>query len=149
MTLKTSVLVNIILFVLLIVLWYSRQSRGGDDIAIGEWSKVLQRDTVVKLVYQDPIVITKTKVKIKKTRDTIILTPPFVMVFDTIVKRDTIMARFEYPEQLFSFAIRRSADTNYTERLLVSKEKPSMVFWEQTLTVIGAVAAGFLVGRIK
>lgn len=150
MTLKISIFINIILLILLLAVWFAKHKYLAGEIHFKDESRVVLRDTVIKIVPQEPIVITKTKAKIIKTRDTILMAAPFVMAFDTIVQRDTITASFEYPEQLFSLAIRRTADTNYTERIFITREKPAAkTFWETPLAVIGAVAAGYLIGRIK
>ena len=107
------------------------------------------KDTVEKLVYKDPIIITKMKTKIIEKADTVVQAVPFTARIDTIIKYDTINARFEFPENLFSLQVRKKPDSALFETRTVfrtvEKEKP---WWETPAYVIGGTVIGFLLGSM-
>ncbi len=107
-------------------------------------------DTVIRTINRKPIIINKVKTKIIHTRDTVIITRPFVALLDTILRRDTVSAKFQYPENLFSVAIRNSPDSIAIEQVsiykTIEKERP---WWEVPAYILGGVATGYLLGAAK
>ncbi len=107
-------------------------------------------DTVVKIIKRKPIIINKVKTKIIHTRDTVIITKPFVALLDTILRLDTVSAKFQYPENLFSVAIRSHQDSIKMESVTIYKtiERKSP-WWEVPAYILGGVATGYLIGAAK
>lgn len=85
-----------------------------DKIIIKERIKY---DTIIHKA--EPIIIEKFKTKTIVTKDTLILSTPFLAIVDTILLRDTVYAEFIYPENEMSIAIRRAVDSIP----FISKEK--------------------------
>ena len=108
---------------------------------------IVKRDTVLKTVNPQPLILEKVKTKIIKTRDTIIITKPFKAVVDTIIKRDTVFAKFEYPENLFSLSIKSKPDTIKTYSIIFRgiKERKEN-WWEKPLIIFSSLTAGYLIG---
>jgi hypothetical protein len=59
----------------------------------------ISRDTIEIVRQAEPLVITRTKVKIRELRDTIILEKPHVAELDTVLSGDTISAAYFFPRQ--------------------------------------------------
>lgn len=92
---------------------------------------VTDRDTVIKLVPSKPIVLEKVKSKIVYTKDTLILTKPFTASTDTIILRDTVHAKWTFPEQLFSLEVKRPPDTLKSEKMFIVPAAVKQVWWEK------------------
>jgi hypothetical protein len=117
---------------------------------ISNLNKSYIRDTIVRTIASEPIIITKVKTKIIKLSDTLIKTYPFVARIDTIIKHDTVRVEFEYPANLLSLAVSRRPDTLRVERIIISDTKlRSEEWWVKPLIVAGSFAAGWLSGQIK
>ncbi len=71
---------------------------------------IIQKDTII-VNKKEIVKIDKIVPKIIVKRDTVITTKPFVATIDTILKRDTIYLRFDFPENLFSFKYSPATDT--------------------------------------
>ncbi len=140
----TMLILSAVIVVLLFLLF--RQYNIGNKTAPLQ----IVRDTIVKTVPAKPVVVTKIKTKIIKLSDTVILYHPFRAVVDTIIKRDTIRSQFEFPSGLFSLDIRRHPDTLRMQKIVIYKTKrTNEKWWEKPLILLGGVATGFLVGRVK
>jgi hypothetical protein len=104
-------------------------------------------DTIIKFIYQEPIVITKYKTRLVKKSDTIIEVNPFVALIDTFIKHDTIRAEFEFPQNLFSMEIKRKPDSVRIEKITqvqtIEKDKP---WWEVPVYIVGGTVLGYLLG---
>lgn len=107
-------------------------------------------DTVIKIIKRKPIVINRVKTKIIYTRDTVIITKPFIASLDTILRQDTVSAKYQYPENLFSIAIRNRPDSIKVEQVTIIKtierEQP---WWEVPAYILSGVATGYLIGAAK
>lgn len=111
-------------------------------------SVIIKRDTIFKKVETKPIILEKIKTKIIRTRDTVIITKPFRAVLDTIIKRDTIFAQFEYPENLFSLSINSKPDTIKTYSIIYKELKIQRAkWWEKPLIIFSSLTAGYLIGK--
>jgi hypothetical protein len=106
-------------------------------------------DTVIKVLPSEPIVITKMKAKIVYVRDTIIETKPFVAQIDTIIKYDTIQAKYEFPENYFSLLVRPKPDSIRTVTITVKEGYEIEPPWYETpLTFFAGVGAGVLLKSV-
>lgn len=109
---------------------------------------VLKRDTIVIVKQSDPIVIEKAKTKIVYTRDTVILTKPFVATIDTIVKKDTVFAKFKYPLNSFDLWIKRKPDSTLIQIITITKEVVrERPWWEASAYTLGGAVIGFVLGK--
>lgn len=110
----------------------------------------VRRDTVVKTIKPEPVVITKTRTKIIKLKDTVIKTYPFRAVIDTVIRRDTVRSYFEFPSGMFSLRFTPATDTLRFSRIVLKREvKRKDEWWEKPLMIMGGVLAGYTIGRIK
>jgi len=98
---------------------------------------IIERDTVI-VNQREVIKVDKIVPKIIIKKDTIIETKPFIATIDTIIKRDTVFLRFEYPENLFSMKLSPAADSIKIEKIYEYKEKE--ITWLDRVTMF---AAGF------
>jgi len=107
----------------------------------------IKRDTILKKVKVKPLILEKIKTKIIHTKDTIIITKPFKAIVDTIIKRDTVFAQFEYPNNLFSLSIKSKPDTIKTYSIIYKelREKKEK-WWEKPLIIFSSLTAGYLIG---
>ncbi len=101
------------------------------------------RDTILQVLPAEPLIIEKAVAKVEYIRDTIIQTQPFIAHVDTIIKFDTIRLGYQFPENYFSFELRKSPDTLKTEIITKEIQKKSR-WWEGPVYFIG----GFLLGNI-
>jgi len=109
------------------------------------FSGSIQIDTVIKIIEREPIVLEKIKTKIIKQKDTIITSYPFIAKVDTVLKRDTIKVRYEYPQNLLSLNIERYTDTLALQKFLITEMiKVESPWWEAP----AYVAAGTLIGFV-
>ena len=81
--------------------------------------EIEKRDTIYKIIQKDPIEIIRTKPKLRIVRDTVIQSPEFIAVLDTVIRRDTIRAEYEFPQNLLSLQIRQSPDSLIQERIII------------------------------
>jgi len=108
------------------------------------------RDTLIKTVKSEPIVITKMKTKIIKLSDTVVKYHPFRALVDTVIMRDTVHAYYEFPEGLFSLEYKPARDTFRFERTTYRKViRQSEKWWEKPLIIVGSVLAGYAIGRVR
>ena len=85
--------------------------------------------------------------------DSLLITKPFIARLDTIALGDTIHAKFQYPENLFSIAINRSIDSvhfTWLDSIRVIERKRT--FWDKVedgaLWLLGGLVVGGGVGII-
>ncbi len=110
---------------------------------------IIRKDTVLIIKESEPIVIEKIKPKIIYKRDTMIETKPFVAVVDTVIKRDTVYAKYEFPENSFDLMIRKKPDSTMIQTIYITKEiMRERSWWETPVYIIGGVAVGFTVGSL-
>ena len=107
----------------------------------------IKRDTILKKVKTKPLILEKVKTKIIYTKDTVIITKPFKAIVDTVIKRDTVFAQFQYPQNLFSLSIKSKPDTIKTYSIIYKelKEKKEK-WWEKPLIIFSSLTAGYLIG---
>ncbi len=107
----------------------------------------IKRDTILKKVKSKPLILEKVKTKIIHTKDTLIITKPFKAIVDTVIKRDTVFAQFQYPQNLFSLSIKSKPDTIKTYSIIYKelKEKKEK-WWEKPLIIFSSLTAGYLIG---
>ena len=137
-----------VLILLIIVLFLTfllgRSSKNCNDNV----QTIVKRDTLVIIKLAEPLVIEKAKTRIVYTKDTIILTKPFVSVIDTIIKRDTVFAKFEFPSNNFDLIVKRKPDSTVIQTITITKEvikeKP---WWEASAYTLGGAVIGFVLGK--
>lgn len=136
----------IILFIIAIFfIGYLLNQRNNSD------GKVIQeifiKDTIEKIKYSEPIIITKVRTKIIKTSDSQIVTNPFISKLDTIINQDTITAVYEFPENMFSIKFHSAPDTVTLRKIeLIQNNKEEKKWWEVPLYITGGIILGFLIG---
>lgn len=111
-----------------------------------EYRYKVKRDTIIKTVKTDPVIIEQIKPNIIYKRDTVIKTKPFVAVVDTVIKRDTVYAEYEYPENLFSLEISHPDDSIMIPQITEYKEKKEE-WWEKPILFITGSFVGYLLGN--
>jgi hypothetical protein len=113
--------------------------------------------TVVNVLPPDTVMITKPRIVFRQ--DTIIDSTVVIKYRDTAwtasdevvnAKSDTIVTEFLYPEMMFKHRFNYSTDstkiiTIFKDKIIV-KQRP---WWETPVTILGGVAAGYLLGRTK
>ena len=111
-----------------------------------EYKYRVERDTIIKTVKSEPIVIEKIKPKIIYRRDTVIKTKPFAAVVDTVIKRDTVYAEYMYPDNLFSIEISTPDDSIMIPQITEYRENKNE-WWEKPLFFITGSFVGYLLGN--
>lgn len=108
----------------------------------------VKHDTIIIAKQSEPLVLEKVKPKIIIQRDTLILTKPFVAVVDTIIKRDTVFAKYEFPQNNFDLLIRKKPDSTIIHTVYVTKEIiKERPWWEPPAYILGGTLAGLLIGK--
>ncbi|MFP4527301.1 MAG: hypothetical protein ACLFQX_02020 [Candidatus Kapaibacterium sp.] len=103
------------------------------------------RDTVVKVRRPEPIYIEKIRTKVIEKRDTLLLTPPFTALIDTVWQRDTIFASYDFPENLMSLRVIPAPDSlAYVRENIIRTVQRDRPWWEATAMVGGGAAIGAL-----
>lgn len=111
--------------------------------------EVVKYDTIEIVKPVERIVIQRAKPKIKILRDTIIETKPFIAELDTIVKSDTVSAKYTFPENIFEFQISRKADTFRIPKLVFAKQNRKEDWLDKIGTLVVGVSLGYLIAKIK
>lgn len=112
-----------------------------------EIKEIFIKDTIEKIKYSEPIIITKVKTKIIKTSDSQIVTNPFISRLDTIINQDTISSVYEFPDNLLSIKFNTAPDTMMLRKIEIVKNNPKEdKWWEVPLYIAGGVILGFLIG---
>lgn len=134
---------------LIIISWLACFYLGRSSKYCYEYTNIItKRDTVVIVKQAEPITIEKAKTKIVYTRDTIIQTQPFIAVVDTIIKRDTIFAKFDYPENSFDLWIRKKPDSTLIHTIYITKEiVKERPWWEAPAFTLGGTIVGYVIGK--
>jgi hypothetical protein len=134
----------LIIIVLLLSFFLGRSSKNCSDSV----QTIIKRDTVIVVKQAEPIIIEKAKTKIVYTRDTIIQTQPFIAVVDTIIKKDTVYAKFEFPSNNFDLWIKKKPDSTLIQTITITKaitkDRP---WWEASAYSLGGAVIGFLLGK--
>jgi len=108
-----NIAIGIVIGILLSILFFKPKTQ------IIENERII-RDTI--LVDKEPIMI-NTKPKIIYKKDTILLTKPFTVKLDTIIKFDTVKVYYEYPENDLSIVVKRKPDTLITNTIIITNFK--------------------------
>ena len=134
----------LMVIVLLLSFFLGRSSKNCTDTV----QTIIKRDTVIVVKQAEPIIIEKAKTKIVYTRDTIIQTQPFIAVVDTIIKKDTVYAKFEFPANNFDLWIKKKPDSTLIQTITVTKEIiKDRPWWEASAYSLGGAVIGFLLGK--
>lgn len=134
----------LLIIVLLLSFFLGRSTKNCNDSI----QTILKRDTVIVVKQAEPIIIEKAKTKIVYTRDTIIQTQPFIAVVDTIIKKDTVYAKFEFPANNFDLWIKRKPDSTLIQTITITKEViKDRPWWEASAYTLGGAVIGFLLGK--
>lgn len=132
------------IIVLLLSFFLGRSSKNCNDTV----QTIIKRDTVIVVKQSEPIIIEKAKTKIVYTRDTIIQTQPFIAVVDTIIKKDTVYAKFEFPANNFDLWIKKKPDSTLIQTITFTKEIiKDRPWWEASAFTLGGAVLGFLLGK--
>lgn len=132
------------IIVLLLSFFLGRSSKNCNDTV----QTIIKRDTVIVVKQSEPIIIEKATTKIVYTRDTIIRTQPFIAVVDTIIKKDTIYAKFEFPANNFDLWIKKKPDSTLIQTITFTKEIiKDRPWWEASAFTLGGAVLGFLLGK--
>lgn len=100
-------------------------------------SYIIEKDTII--VHQKEVIkVDKIIPKIVYLRDTIIESKPFIATIDTVIQKDTVFLRYDFPENLFSMKLSPSADSIRIEKIYEYKERG--ISWFERATMF---AAGF------
>lgn len=134
----------LLIIVLLLSFLLGRSSKNCNDTV----QTIIKRDTVLIVKQAEPIVIEKAKTKIVYTRDTIIQTQPFIAVVDTIIKKDTVYAKFEFPANNFDLWIKKKPDSILIQTITITKEiTKDRPWWEASAYTLGGAVIGFVLGK--
>jgi hypothetical protein len=134
----------LIIIVLLLSFFLGRSSKNCSDTV----QTIIKRDTVIIVKQAEPIIIEKAKTKIVYTRDTIIQTQPFIAVVDTIIKKDTVYAKFEFPANNFDLWIKKKPDSTLIQTITITKEiVKERPWWEASAYTLGGAVLGFVLGK--
>ena len=134
----------LLIIVLLLSYFLGRSSKNCNDSV----QTIIKRDTVIVVKQSEPIVIEKAKTKIVYTRDTIIQTQPFIAVVDTIIKKDTVYAKFEFPANNFDLWIKKKPDSTLIQTITITKEiTKDRPWWEASAYTLGGAVIGFVLGK--
>jgi hypothetical protein len=109
----------------------------------------ISRDTIEIVRQAEPLVITRTKVKIRELRDTIILEKPHVAELDTVLSGDTISAAYFFPDREMSLRVGRPPDSLKIIEILKMNECPKQPWWEGPLYFLAGAGAGFVIANNK
>ncbi len=136
-------LLGILLGMLLFYTFSSRYESDSTEIKI-------TKDTIVKIITPEPIVIEKVKTKIHFIRDTIIQTRPFVASVDTIIKRDTIRCFYTFPENLLSLKINQPQDSIITHHIQLTQTSVKRnSWWHDPLLILGGIISGYVIKSME
>lgn len=134
----------LLIIVLLLSFLLGRNSKNCNDSV----QTIIKRDTVIVVKQAEPIVIEKAKTKIVYTRDTIIQTQPFIAVVDTIIKKDSVYAKFEFPANNFDLWIKKKPDSTLIQTITITKEiTKDRPWWEASAYTLGGAVIGFVLGK--
>lgn len=134
----------LIIIALLLSFFLGRSSKNCSDSV----QTIIKKDTVIIVKQAEPIIIEKAKTKIVYTRDTIIQTQPFIAVVDTIIKKDTVYAKFEFPANNFDLWIKKKPDSTLIQTITITKEIiKDRPWWEAPAYTLGGAVIGFLLGK--
>lgn len=109
--------------------------------------KIYVHDTITALKPSEPLIIEKYHPVIRVKRDTLVISKPFMARIDTIIKRDTIIGSYEFPENFFSMRISSVPDSILTREIVIEKPCGSDNWWETPAIAAGGLIIGALLGR--
>jgi len=138
-----------VIFITCIIIGFLLTYFGNQYFPKNEFTNVILRDTIIKTITSEPIILEKVKMKIVYRADTIIQTAPFTASIDTIIVRDTLNAVYKFPENLFSMSLRRPQDTIKTI-YQVSVPVVKCEWYDKLLYfVAGALSGGLIISITK
>jgi hypothetical protein len=115
----------------------------------GSKNKIYITDTVIVNRPSEPIIINKVKLKTVKVSDTIYKSEAFAATLDTVIKSDTIKAKYEFPNNNFSLDIKRKPDSILIKTVLIQNEAKikNVSLYEKVILFIGGLAAGYIITK--
>lgn len=112
----------------------------------------------VQVVAQDPIIIKSPGRIMYKDRDRLVFVPrfqdtcrPFTIVLDTILKKDTLNLRYEYPANNISLFLKQKPDSIII-RTITLQTDPVIIkraWYLDAGLSLGSAVLGYGIGRIK
>jgi hypothetical protein len=106
-----------------------------------------QIDTVYQVIESKPIIIERMNPVLVYKTDTLIQTMPFTAIIDTTIMTDTISARYDFPENEFSLAVRKTADTLAIYSIHIATESKKGKY-ENVTYAIGGALIGIIIGNL-
>ncbi|MBE2189332.1 MAG: hypothetical protein IAE98_07670 [Candidatus Kapabacteria bacterium] len=143
---KYHLLTGIVLLAisLLLCFYLGRSSKHCNEFT----SVITKRDTVIIVKQAEPITIEKARTKLIFKRDTIIETKPFTAIIDTIIKRDTVYAKFDFPENSFDLWIKKKPDSTMVHTIYITKEiVKERPWWEAPAFTLGGTIVGYVISK--
>jgi hypothetical protein len=138
----------LLICILLIIFYYFCRTDSDNISSVGQTVTI---DTVFIVKPAEPIVVEKVRTKIVYTKDTLIVTKPFIASFDTIIRHDTIRMSYSYPENSMSLFLNPKPDTSSIRYITIfkeiTKEKPEP-WWKSPLMFAAGAVSGVLAARI-
>lgn len=135
--------ITLISIALVVVIYFALQSPWKSN----QNSIIYRIDTVIQIIPKKEIEIIEAKPKIHFVHDTIIQTKPFVAIVDTIILRDTLYAKYHFPENLMSVNLRTSGDTIRLPQITIEKEHFERNWYEIWAALGGGLILGLILGR--
>lgn len=106
------------------------------------------RDTLIKEIPAEPVVIEKIKATKEFVRDTLILTEPFTASADTIIRHDTVRLYYRFPENNFSMSYYPSNDSiYYPVNTIIKTQTKERPWWEVPVFILSGAAAGIMISE--
>jgi hypothetical protein len=143
---KTNSIATIAIVTVLILSFFAGRNSKTCDITT---DVRIERDTVIVLKESEPIIITQHTPRLVYIKDTLIVTKPFEAIVDTVVKRDTVYARYSFPANTFDLWIKRPPDSVQIHTIYITRDIIRPRPWYETpLYVLGGGAIGFGIGKV-
>ncbi len=108
----------------------------------------LIRDTITFIKPSKPIIMEKIIPKIIYRKDTLIVTKSFTAKIDTVIKLDTILIEYKFPENRFSFAYKPKIDTaSKIYNIIIPKYNNNCS--NNWVFAVGGFAAGIILSNLS
>jgi uncharacterized protein YneF (UPF0154 family) len=138
---------SLIIIILLIIIAFIAGIFSSDYFIQPKYStKFIIRDTVIK-IKNEPVYIEKVKAKMYYKHDTIIQTKPFTATIDTVMKSDTVYARYDFPENLFALKINPKKDSLVIPQIVQQEVKSERLWWEIPVSILSGIAIGVIISK--
>lgn len=121
------------------------------DNQLKKTNTLILRDTIIREIKSDPLILEKVKTKILYKKDTIIKSKPFSAILDTVIKKDSIKIEYEFPENYLSFQLNKMMDTLVIPREIeieIEKDEKE-AWWEKPAIALGSLFIGYYISELK